>query len=65
MFDANKVFFTADLHFGHKNLDNIDFIKEKQVAIGAYYYIYKGGSVIPVLYGPDYERNASEGIEIH
>ena len=45
-------------------LNNIDFIKEKKVAIGAYYYIYKGGSVIPVLYGPDYERNALEGIEI-
>lgn len=45
-------------------LNNIDFIKEKRVAIGAYYYIYKGGSVIPVLYGPDYERNALEGIEI-
>ena len=45
-------------------LNNIDFIKEKKVAIGAYYFIYKGGSVIPVLFGPDEERNYNEGIEI-
>lgn len=45
-------------------LNNIDFINEKNVAIGAYYFIYKGGSVIPVLFGPDEERNKQENIEI-
>lgn len=45
-------------------LNNIEFIKEKKVAIGAYYFIYKGGAVIPVLFGPDNERNKLEGIEI-
>ena len=45
-------------------LNNIDFINEKKVAIGAYYFIYKGGSVIPVLYGPDEERNKQEKINI-
>lgn len=48
----------------HVMLNNIEFIKEKQVAIGAYYFIYKGGAVIPVLYGPDNERNKLENIEI-
>lgn len=45
-------------------LNNIDFINEKNVAIGAYYFVYKGGSVIPVLFGPDEERNKQENIEI-
>lgn len=48
----------------HVMLNNIEFIKEKQVAIGAYYFIYKGGAVIPVLFGPDNERNKLENIEI-
>ena len=38
-------------------LNNMDFIREKQIAIGAYYFIYRGGSVIPVLHGPDEARN--------
>lgn len=45
-------------------LNNIEFIKEKNVAIGAYYFIYKGGAVIPVLFGPDEERNKQENINI-
>lgn len=48
----------------HVMLNNIEFIKEKQVAIGAYYFIYKGGAVIPVLFGPDEERNKQENINI-
>ena len=48
----------------HVMLNNINFINEKKVAIGAYYYIYKGGAVIPVLFGPDDDRNIVEGIEI-
>lgn len=48
----------------HVMLNNINFINEKKVAIGAYYYIYKGGAVIPVLFGPDDDRNIAEGIEI-
>ena len=46
-------------------LNNIDYIKEKKVAIGAYYFIYKGGAVIPVLFGPDDDRNALENITIN
>ncbi len=45
-------------------LNNIEFIKSKKVAIGAYYFIYKGGAVIPVLFGPDEERNKQENINI-
>lgn len=46
------------------NLNNMDFIREKQVAIGGYYFIYRGGSVIPVLHGPDVDRNNENNVKI-
>ena len=45
-------------------LNNMDFIREKQIAIGAYYFIYRGGSVIPVLHGPDEARNNENNLKI-
>lgn len=45
-------------------LNNIDYIKEHNIVIGGYYFIHKGGGVIPVITYPDYERNLAEGIKI-
>lgn len=45
-------------------LNNIDYIKSHNIVIGGYYFIHKGGGVIPVITDPDYERNLAENIKI-
>lgn len=44
-------------------LNNPDFIKEKDLMIGQYVFIEKGGAVIPNLVGVDYERTKNENCE--
>ena len=44
-------------------LNNIDFIRDMGLKIGDYVFIHRGGAVIPVISGVDYERNLIEGVE--
>ena len=44
-------------------LNNIDFIRDMGLRIGDYVFIHRGGQVIPVISGVDYERNLIDGVE--
>lgn len=44
-------------------LNNIDFIRDMGLKIGDYVFIHRGGQVIPVISGVDYERNLIDGSE--
>lgn len=46
------------------SLNNIDYIRELDLAIGYYVFVEKGGGVIPKVTGVDYERNVQENIEL-
>lgn len=46
-------------------LNNIDFIHELDLRLGAYIFIEKGGAVIPKTTGVDYERCIIENIDIN
>lgn len=46
------------------SLNNIDYINELNLQIGAYVFVEKGGAVIPKVTGVDYERCVLENIEL-
>ena len=45
-------------------LNNIDFIRELDIQINDYVYVKKGGAVIPVITGVDYERTLRENCNV-
>lgn len=47
---------------GKASLNNIDYINELNIQIGAYVFVEKGGGVIPKITGVDYERCIQENI---
>lgn len=46
------------------SLNNIDYINQLNLQIGAYVFVEKGGAVIPKVTGVDYERCLTENIEL-
>lgn len=46
------------------SLNNMDYINELNLQIGAYVFVEKGGAVIPKVTGVDYERCIAEDIEL-
>ena len=46
------------------SLNNIDYINELNLQIGAYVFVEKGGAVIPKVTGVDYEKCVLEDIEL-
>jgi len=46
------------------SLNNIDYINELNLQIGAYVFVEKGGAVIPKVTGVDYEKCILENIEL-
>lgn len=46
------------------SLNNIDYINELDLQIGAYVFVEKGGAVIPKVTGVDYEKCVLENIEL-
>ena len=48
----------------HGVTNNIDYINELNLQIGAYVFVEKGGAVIPKVTGVDYEKCVLEDIEL-
>ena len=46
------------------SLNNIDYINQLNLQIGAYVFVEKGGAVIPKVTGVDYERCLTENIDL-
>lgn len=46
------------------SLNNMDYINELNLQIGAYVFVEKGGAVIPKITGVDYERCIAEDVEL-
>lgn len=46
------------------SLNNIDYINQLNLQIGAYVFVEKGGAVIPKVTGVDYERCVQENIDL-
>lgn len=46
------------------SLNNMDYINELNLQIGAYVFVERGGQVIPKVTGVDYERCIAEDIEL-
>lgn len=44
------------------SLNNMDYINDLNLQIGAYVFVEKGGAVIPKVTGLDYDKNEAEGI---
>ena len=47
------------------SLNNMDYINELNLQIGAYVFVEKGGAVIPKVTGVDYDKTEAEGIELN